>query len=261
MTNFRLVHRTRYAFDDAVVSPCELTCRVRPRPVPGQHLTFHQLVATPRPLRREPDEDDFGNPLERLTIAPPYGTIETTAVSHVSRQSTSKTAVDTAWMSFCVGPGADVDDIATEAFAPDRSMAEALDRWLKLVSRRYAFDGRITKASPSLEQFVASRRGVCQDFSRLAVTTFRALGLRARYVSGYATHVMDRPVAAHAWTAVKLGDDWLDIDPTHGRSGHLGHITLAWGDELTDVAPVTGQTAHQGRYRLESSVVVSPLPN
>ena len=67
----------------------------------------------------------------------------------------------------------------------------------------------------------------------------RAMGLAARYVSGYllTTPPPGRPRlvgadASHAWVSVYLPDaGWLDLDPTNNLIPSDKHITLAWGRE------------------------------
>ncbi|MET0908913.1 MAG: transglutaminase family protein, partial [Ilumatobacteraceae bacterium] len=90
--------------------------------------------------------------------------------------------------------------------------------------------------------------GVCQDFAHLAVGCLRALGLAARYVSGY---IETEPPpgearsigadASHAWCSVWIPDHgWLDFDPTNGVVAPGRHITVGWGRDYADVAPIRG---------------------
>jgi transglutaminase-like putative cysteine protease len=94
----------------------------------------------------------------------------------------------------------------------------------------------------------AERRGVCQDFAHLAVGSLRAIGLAARYVSGYIE--TDPPPgepkvfgadASHAWCSIWIPDHgWLDFDPTNGVVAPSRHVTIGWGRDYADVAPVRG---------------------
>ena len=99
-----------------------------------------------------------------------------------------------------------------------------------------------------LDEVIAARRGVCQDFSHLAIAVFRTRGLAARYVSGYIETVppegQERTIgadASHAWGSVWIPDaGWLDFDPTNGQLPPRQHVTVAWGRDYGDVAPVRG---------------------
>ena len=82
----------------------------------------------------------------------------------------------------------------------------------------------------------------------MAVASLRAMGLAARYVSGYIETVPppgeERLVgadASHAWFAVWDPDaGWLDFDPTNDEPVRDRHITTAWGRDYSDVTPMKG---------------------
>jgi transglutaminase-like putative cysteine protease len=102
--------------------------------------------------------------------------------------------------------------------------------------------------SSPLDVVLAQRRGVCQDFAHVAVGALRAIGLAARYVSGYIE--TDPPPgepktigadASHAWCSIWVPDHgWLDFDPTNGIVAPDRHVTIGWGRDYADVAPVRG---------------------
>jgi transglutaminase-like putative cysteine protease len=111
------------------------------------------------------------------------------------------------------------------------------------------------------------RRGVCQDFAHLMIGGLRALGLAARYVSGYL--LTDPPPgrprlvgadASHAWVSVYCGAGvgWVDLDPTNDCVVDDEHVTLAWGRDFGDVTPMRGVILGGGEQELEVRVTVSP---
>jgi transglutaminase-like putative cysteine protease len=115
---------------------------------------------------------------------------------------------------------------------------------------------------------MAARAGVCQDFAHFQIGCFRAMGLAARYVSGY---LLTNPApgksrlvgadASHAWVSVFLPDvsgGWLDLDPTNDCIPSDKHITLAWGRDFGDVSPLRGVLLGAGKHRIQVSVDVSP---
>jgi transglutaminase-like putative cysteine protease len=97
----------------------------------------------------------------------------------------------------------------------------------------------------------------------------RAIGLPARYVSGYLlTHpAPGRPRlvgcdASHAWLSVYCGPHagWIDFDPTNDLIPSDEHITVAWGRDYSDVCPVAGVfVGGGGLSSLNVSVDVSPV--
>ena len=109
-----------------------------------------------------------------------------------------------------------------------------------------------------LEEVLAKRRGVCQDFAHLAIASLRSLGLPALYVSGYlATEAAN---ATHAWMEVLIpGLGWRGLDPTHNRPVDETYIKLAVGRDYADVAPVSGNYKGTTDRKLEVEVKISPV--
>ena len=76
----------------------------------------------------------------------------------------------------------------------------------------------------------SSGRGVCRDFTHLAISFCRALNIPARYVFGYLPD-MDvppdpAPMDFAAWMEVWLGDRWWTFDPRN-NSSRRGRVVIA----------------------------------
>ena len=133
------------------------------------------------------------------------------------------------------------------------------------INRDFTYDKTASNVDTTVEQLLAGRRGVCQDFAHLAISCLRSLGLAARYVSGYLETLpppgkpkMIGSDASHAWVSVYIPDHgWLDFDPTNNLLAAESHVTLAWGRDYGDVAPVKGVVMGGGRHRLAVKVDVS----
>ncbi|MDQ3505564.1 MAG: transglutaminase family protein [Actinomycetota bacterium] len=102
----------------------------------------------------------------------------------------------------------------------------------------------------------AAGKGVCQDYSHLALAALRAMRLPARYVSGYLYPIADdsggksdrngsSTVGAttrgesHAWVEFWAGD-WVAADPTSLDAVGERHIVVARGRDYADVRPLSG---------------------
>jgi len=89
------------------------------------------------------------------------------------------------------------------------------------------------------------RKGVCQDISHLVVGLLRAMGVPARYVSGYlhpspAAAIGDAVVGqSHAWVEWWVGR-WTAFDPTNGIPIGERHVVVGRGREYGDVPPLKG---------------------
>ena len=101
--------------------------------------------------------------------------------------------------------------------------------------------------------------GSCRDYALLMMEGARALGLAARFVTGYLySPALDRGAATsdgsdierpdvqgagatHAWVQVYVpGAGWLEFDPTNGLIGGPDLIRVAVVRDPTQAAPLTG---------------------
>lgn len=107
--------------------------------------------------------------------------------------------------------------------------------------RDFAYAAReFGEPNPS-EVTASTRAGACRDLAVLFVDCCRAMGLAARFVSGYA-YMPDAPQAdLHAWGEVYLpGGGWRGYDPSYGIAVTDHHVVLAAAAESADAALVTG---------------------
>jgi transglutaminase-like putative cysteine protease len=102
----------------------------------------------------------------------------------------------------------------------------------------YAY-ARATKTACDV---LAERRGVCRDFTHLAITFCRCLNIPARYVTGYLGDIgvpaLPDPMDFSAWFEVYLDGRWWTFDARHGRP-RIGRIVMARGRDAVDVALTT----------------------
>ena len=92
------------------------------------------------------------------------------------------------------------------------------------------------------------RRGSCRDFAVLMMEAARALGIAARFVSGYVYAPRDDSErtrlgggATHAWVQVFLpGAGWIEFDPTNGLIGGRDLIRVAVARDPAQAVPLTG---------------------
>lgn len=75
------------------------------------------------------------------------------------------------------------------------------------------------------------RAGVCRDYAHVMISLCRALGIPARYVSGYGIGVV--PPDFHGFVEVFLSDGWYLMDPT-GMSPPNGLVRIAYGRDAAD---------------------------
>ena len=142
----------------------------------------------------------------------------------------------------------------------------AVRRVMAAIYRDFAYDQLATQVDSPIDEALAARRGVCQDFAHVMLAMLRRLGLPARYVSGYLAPLPEamtdgRPseMATHAWVEVQLpGLGWVGVDPTHDVEAGSRHVTVAVGRDYADVPPTRGVFKGQTASRLSVSVQVAP---
>ena len=88
---------------------------------------------------------------------------------------------------------------------------------------------------------LAQNSGTCRDFAVLFVAVCRAVGLAARFVSGYQEGDPDGPHDLHAWAEAYVpGGGWRGFDPTLGLAVGDRHIALAAAVNPRQAGPVIG---------------------
>src|SRR5207253_215701 len=168
--------------------------------------------------------------------------------------------------------GAALLEYARPSFPPARPLLEGVLDLTRRIHTDFHYDPQATTIATPLAEVMARRRGVCQDFAHLEIGCLRALGLSARYVSGY---LLTNPPpgkprlvgadASHAWVSLFLPDApyggnraphadsgvWLDLDPTNNCIPSDKHITLAWGRDFGDVSPLRGVLLGAGKHQIQ----------
>ena len=101
-----------------------------------------------------------------------------------------------------------------------------------------------------------TRTGVCRDFAHLALTFCRAMGIPARYCTGYMGDIGipydPSPMDFSGWFEVYLSGRWYTFAARHNHP-RIGRILMATGRDAADVA----LTTNFGRMDLTKFVVIS----
>lgn len=141
------------------------------------------------------------------------------------------------------------------------AQANEIMRW---VHANFEYRVGATNVNTRLEEAFALRRGVCQDFSHVMLGMCRAVGIPARYASGYLyngprDHLVGAQ-ASHAWCEVYLPDSgWIGFDPTNNTLADARYVKVAVGRDYDDVAPVKGGYRGTAHCRMEVDVLVERM--
>ncbi|MDC9824345.1 transglutaminase family protein [Devosia sp. ZB163] len=110
------------------------------------------------------------------------------------------------------------------------------------------YNRRTDPGTQSPIETLTTRTGTCRDYALLMIEACRALGLAARFVSGY-IYVPSRDTgttlrgggATHAWVQVYIpGAGWVEFDPTNGLVGSKDLIRVAVAREPRQAKPLSG---------------------
>ena len=289
--NYRISHRTLYEYDEPV-TVSHHAARVKPRVTPVQERATWTLRISPEPAVRKMRTDYFGNRVCSFSIQELHQRLEIIAecevglrpglppepeasppweeVASALREPVSLESLDAQQFVFDsphvrISPA--LAALAEPSFTPGRPLLEAVLDLNHRIHDEFTFDPRATTVATPLEQVLERRRGVCQDFTHLALGCLRSLGLAARYVSGYLRthHGPQQPQlvgadATHAWLSVLCpGYGWVDFDPTNDLMPRFEHVTVAYGRDFADVSPVSGIITGGGDHRVHVAVHVKPL--
>lgn len=287
---YEVSHRTVYRYSQAV-SVSHHLLHLTPRSAPNQACRDTAIEIAPAAVVRASDVDYFGNPTTFVTVqqnhvelvlhalsvvevrpraapsaaAPPWEAIPAALAGDRSPEALE--AVEFVFASRYVPLLPELGDYAAASFPAGRNALDAVLDLTRRLHRDFAYDPGATTLMTGVAEAFALRRGVCQDFAHIQIACLRALGLPARYVSGY---LLTRPPAgkerlvgadaSHAWVSTWLpGHGWLDLDPTNDKVVGHEHITLAWGRDYGDVSPVNGVMFGGGAHEVSVGVDVVPL--
>jgi transglutaminase-like putative cysteine protease len=111
------------------------------------------------------------------------------------------------------------------------------------VLRRVRYQAGATTVNTTAQQAWELGGGVCQDHAHVFIAACRAVGVPARYVSGYFFASDEPDLASHAWVDVCVDaatHRWLSIDITHGCLMDERHVRLAVGLDYAACSPIRG---------------------
>jgi transglutaminase-like putative cysteine protease len=290
---FQVLHETFYEYAFGV-SLSQQLLRLKPRDFQFQQCDAHQVWLSPSPSESHEATDYFGNHVRYVVITRPHEKLVISAQSEVTvlqRAGKESLSGSQAWEEVCAGfksignpsrleplkylfasPKVELSDAladyARSSFGPGVSVLAGSVHLMERIHEEFRFDPQATDVSTPLSELFELKRGVCQDFAHFMIGCLRAIGLSARYVSGYIqTHPapgkprMIGADASHAWVSVYCPSiGWVDLDPTNRCMVNLEHITLGWGRDFSDVTLLQGVMLGGGAQQLDVQVTVTALP-
>ncbi len=270
----RVSHETRLNYSEPV-SETIFEVRKAPQSDEDQTVLGYRLRTAPKGSVTS-YRDGFGNRVELFNVAEPYQELQVVANSYVrthrrwgearlssvpwpGEQPPAIDALEFLQPSPLISPGQALNAFVETLPEPSGSLADVAQRLWEAVSGRLEFEKKVTSAKSPVSEALDHGRGVCQDFAHLYIGACRAIGLPARYVSGYVCQPGE--LATHAWCQIWAGENigWADIDPTHRVFAGDGHIVTAVGRDYSDVPPNRGLWRGKSEESITVNVKVEPI--
>src|SRR6267378_8673638 len=246
-----IVHTTRYRYSGPIAETV-MEVRLRPMDGNGQRCLEFELDVSSG-IKPHTYRDGYGNNVHYFNLVRPHTSLSVTSRSvvetglEIDRNPGEELVHDFLRYRAPVKDVPGIREMAGRHPVSDRTSAEsvelALDELTRAISRDFAYDRAVTNVYSSVDEVLALRAGVCQDFAHLFIAVSRAMGVAARYVSGYIHDSRGRGVtgASHAWAEAWVpGKGWVGYDATHPVRAGENHVRIAVGRDYGDAAPTRG---------------------
>lgn len=290
---YRIRHITKYKYA-ARVTHCYNLANLVPRDTERQKCIRSRIIVSPQPTVTNKHTDYFGNESYHFEIQTIHTELSITAESEIETKETNsdlnldfgiaysdalqliKTSTDIDIINareFCVDSpmiraSEALADYARPSFIASRSLNSCVAELTNRIYNDFTYTPGFTTIATPISEVLEHKRGVCQDFAHLQIGCLRAMGIPAKYVSGYMETLpppgQEKLVGAdatHAWIAYLSPEEgWIEFDPTNNVRAGNQHIVTAEGRDYYDVTPVKGVVFGGGKNPiLDVSVDVARL--
>lgn len=271
-------HRTGYRYSGPVRASYN-EARLTPPSIDGQRTLQASLSVTPavRPLRYI---DYWGTTVDAFDIHVPHTELMVLATSLVETAGSRPVPTGAAWSDLTDPAVLDrfaellaatsyvqAEPELTEIGHSLRAGSTPVEAGLRAAAWTHEtlrYQRGATHVHTSSAEARSAGMGVCQDFAHVTLALLRAIGLPARYISGYLHPTIDAEVGtttageSHAWVEFWAGG-WIAADPTSLAEVGSRHVLLARGRDYADVRPLSGIYSGPTAELLGVSVEVSRL--
>ena len=261
----RIEHTTRYEFSQPVAHGLQ-RLRLTPKCTQGQKVLDWTMTLSGGICEVEYD-DQHNNRTVLLSVDPGASAVEIHCAGTVITADNNGVIGQISgflpmWIFLqqtpLTRPGPRIRALIAEIDVPRSESLAVLHRLSELIRAQVAYGPGETEADTPAEEAAVLGKGVCQDHAHIFIGAARALGIPARYVSGYL--MMDDRVeqdAGHAWAEAYVDHlGWVGFDVSNGISPDERYVRVATGCDYLEAAPVTGLSWGAGESVLEVRLAV-----
>lgn len=274
----RVVHSTGYRYDSPAVQSYN-EARMTPRADRHRVVVPTRLETSP-PTRYHRYSDYWGTVVTSFDLHVPHTELKVVASSVVETSRAAEPVTGATWRELRTEAVLDehTEFLRATRYTPTDAELTAVARSLRRghspveaalataewVHEQLTYRQGSTGVHSSATDAWQAREGVCQDYAHLTLVLLRAMGIPARYVSGYLHTDPDAGLGrtvqgeSHAWVEAWTGG-WWAVDPTNGIPVGHRHIWVALGRDYADVTPLKGIYTGGAVTALDVSVEVTRL--
>lgn len=261
MAIFKIIHITKYQYNWPIKESIN-EVRLFPQNFDNQEVLDYQLLIT-----HNPDvyyfEDYYGNRVanfntldahqemiieSRMTVKVNHSLtipdIDTTTVFDLEKIIFKDVKLLRFSYPEAIQKQYEIDFILKELNIAEKSIIVIAQMCSNYVFENFAYTKGITNIETTIDEILAIKKGVCQDFAHILLQLLRTVGIPARYVSGYICPYQSGlrgEGATHAWVEIYTPTQgWLGIDPTNNIWTMDNHVKLAVGRNFNDCTPIKG---------------------
>ncbi len=274
----RIFHQTHYLYR-APITDSYNEVRLRPATNDERRLEFFLLNVYP-PVRLQHFRDENLNYVHWFEMPDPHSELRIEAQSQIHTTSQYAGGMPAPVDFATVAAASGMDDSLHPFLVESHYVSMEPEFWRLAVDIRdgredvmatamaimdhlngaWRYDPAATDVSTPMREAMVRQAGVCQDFAHAMIGLCRALGIPARYVSGYvfdAAGGLRGAQASHAWCELHLpGQGWFGLDPTNRCLADERHVKIATGRDYDDAAPIRGRMVGPANATASLKVVV-----
>src|SRR6187431_2603697 len=204
---YKLKHKTLYTYVNEVHNYQSILC-LQPRNSAKQICKNFKLEIEPKPSKIYSRTDYFGNIQHYFSLHESHKSLKVTVTSEVEVLSNPVQLFNTITCeeakirfqndhalkievlqyllpSQFISWDEEIVAFAETCIMPSKTLFEAVLDLINKIYTEFQFKSGSTNVNTPLKTVLKERKGVCQDFSHLAIASLRSVGIPAKYVSGY----------------------------------------------------------------------------
>jgi len=278
VSRIRIRHTTGYRYEQPAVASYNES-RMLPSTSDGQFVIYSNLDIRPN-TSVNTYEDYWGTTVVSFDVLAPHTGLQLTATSLVEVRPRLTGGRDLSWeqldkvaqrasqyveqlsQTVRTRPTDDLLRASREIADASETPGAAAAAIARMVGEELEYMSGVTHVHTLASEAWPNRKGVCQDIAHITIGALRAVGIPARYVSGYLHPKPNAQIGetirgeSHAWVEWFTGE-WNAWDPTNLIDIGERHVKVGLGRDYNDVPPLRGVYAGAAKSQLFVSVEIT----